>query len=775
MPPQLLNDGGWVDDPDWQDDVEPSMWERLNTPMTKVPTQIAKSAGDWLTQPTLATSPTGQGGFHDYLAGVNARMKGFGAGAMEGLGNIAESITSPLGAATTLLTLGEGASLKAGLPQIARLLGWGGKAAGAAYGTHGAMEIGQGAYEGDLGRVGRGTVELAGGALGVHGTPKPTVKPTPKVPLATAAEDLAGAVDIKRPNAANFTPEEFAGINEFMGKGADEAEVAAIREGASKPAQTPVKTAIETARINEGGWVDDSPTPSPKTGPRKLGEGIYDPFASYREVPVGTTYKVAPKDMPRKKLVEAIRLGFDYVGMDDSGKIILKKIKESPAPDLVEVSPGQLGVKTDLENPSHFWEAFNLSRGLQAAVDLSAPLRQGIGLIHKKEFRQAIPAMFRSWASEDGFRALQNDIMNRPMFRKTIGADGKVQKSFAEKSGLSLSDLTNLNKREEAIMSTWAEKLWGVGKVVRRSNRAYTGFLNKLRADTFENLVNKTESFGVGTKNNLPLARSLADFVNTATGRGNLGALERAAVPLNSVLFSPRLMASRLRMLDPRMYLMGPKVVRREAIKSLFAIAGVGATVTELGKLAGGTVENDPNSSDFGKVRIGNTRIDPYGGFQQYIVAANRLARPAWLKIPDAEGGTDTPFAPLDTLTGFAGKGGQQVTSSQSENEYDLWNPQRPFDPTHLDVAGRFLRGKAHPVLGFVWSLFGGQRELSGEPMNFTTLNPMENSVAQRFIPILLQDMYELSKTGEIEVPTKLIVGAMAALGMGTQTYGEED
>lgn len=728
---------------------EQSLWERANAPLTIAPSDFAKHVGDSMTEHSLDESMLG------------SQLRGFGAGALQGLGDLVSGLTSPAGIATTLLTAGEGTALKAGLPTIAKALGYGAKAAGGLYAAHGAGEVGEGTMEGDWGRVGRGITEVAGGTLGMRGvTPK-----TGKVAKTLAKSDELIAdihknANIKMNNAAEMTPEGFSGINEFMGNGADEAELAAIRTGASKK---PVDIRPLIAKAKSADAVGQNPS--------KIAEGIYDEFKTYREVPVGTTYKVSPKDMPRKKLNEAIKLGFDFVEIDNEGRVVIKKTKESPAPDLVETSPGQLGVKTDMQKSNKLVEAFNFPRGMMASVDFSAPLRQGIGLIHKKEFWKALPDMFKAWSTEQGFREIQTEIANRPAFRKTIGADGKVQASFAEKSGLSLTDLTDLSKREEAIMSTWAEKV----PLVRRSNRAYTAFLNKLRADTFDSLISSTKSFGVDTKTNLPLARSLAEFVNVATGRGNLGSLERAAVPLNTLLFSPRLMAARLKMLDPRFYLMGPKPVRMEAIKSLFAIAAAGNIVTQLGKLAGGSVENDPNSSDFGKLRIGNTRVDPYAGFQQYIVAANRLIRPGFAHVPGGEGGTDTGIVPIDVATGYLGTGGQKVASSQSENEYELQNPVRPFDPTHKTVAERFLRGKAHPVLGFAWSLMDGAKELSGEHMDFGTINPMENAISQRFIPILMQDIYELSQTGEISLPTKIAVGLASSLGMGTQTYGEEN
>lgn len=420
-------------------------------------------------------------------------------------------------------------------------------------------------------------------------------------------------------------------------------------------------------------------------------------------------------------------------------------------------------------------EAYNLPRALMASIDFSAPLRQGMTLIHKKAFWASLDDMVRSWGSQKFYDATMEGILERPLFKARLQPNGKMARSFAEEAGLRFTDLKSLATREEAIMSSWAEKIPGLGRAVKASNRAYTGFLNKLRADTFEQVIRDSKVFGADGTTNLPLARSLAEYVNNATGRGSLGRLEQSAVALNSLLFSPRLIASRLKFLNPKTYWSSPAPVRKEYIKSLFAVAAVGNTVVQLGKLAGGEVNNNPNSSDYGKLQIGNVRLDPYAGFQQYVVAANRLLRPSWAELPamrDVEGGPANLALPIDLAAGWAGQGGQQMTSSTSGRQYDLWNQQGPFDPTWMDIATRFFRGKAHPVLGFALSLAMGAKEMDGTPMNFGTANPMENAVMQRFIPIFLQDLYELANEDPKLIP---ILAPLTASGMSIQTYGGDN
>lgn len=353
--------------------------------------------------------------------------------------------------------------------------------------------------------------------------------------------------------------------------------------------------------------------------------------------------------------------------------------------------------------------------------------------------------------------------------------------------------MTSLSNREEQLMSTWAEsggmfntnetmaKYGGnqlatgyaatYGNLVRRSNRSYTAFLNNLRADVFESLI-RDGNVLAGVQNNLPLAREIAGFVNTFSGRGSLGGLEKHAALLNTGLFAPRLIASRLTILNPFYYIYASPLVRKEALKCLFAIAAFGNVTLQLIKMAGGEVESDPASSDFGKGKIGNTRMDPWTGIQQYVVGANRLIRPSWAKIPIRGREIDTGIVPLNLSIGYARSGGWRSKSSISGKESDLLNPKGPYGQTPADVGMRFLRGKTNPVINFAWALATGAKEMNGKKMNLTTMNPMENAVMQRLIPILWQDLYEISKSHPALLPLMI----PAAFGMGIQNYdGSKD
>lgn len=380
-------------------------------------------------------------------------------------------------------------------------------------------------------------------------------------------------------------------------------------------------------------------------------------------------------------------------------------------------------------------EAINLPRAIMATGDLSAPLRQGVFLIGRpKQWIPAFRDMFKYAFSEDAYQGLQDDIQARPTY--------PLMREY--NLGITNMDNPSLTGREEAFMSNLGEKIPVFGPVARGSNRAYAGFLTKLRADTFDDLLKSAQESGAvnvnesGVLSDPKVVSDIASFVNNATGRGNLGeiplfgsALQKSQVALNGALFSPRLMASRLNLLNPVYYTQLDPFVRKEALKSLLTFGGTALTIAGLSKLAGADVGTDPRSADFGKIKVGDTRYDPWGGFQQYIVAASRL------------------------LSG-------QMVSSTTGREFNLGEGYKPT--TRMDIIKRFFESKESPIASFVTSLLEG-KTATGEDVKL----PVE--IIDRFIPMVWQDTFDLMKErGLAGLPMSL----PALFGVGVQTYGDQ-
>lgn len=360
---------------------------------------------------------------------------------------------------------------------------------------------------------------------------------------------------------------------------------------------------------------------------------------------------------------------------------------------------------------------YDAARNLMTTGEFSFILRQGkmTALSHPILTAKAIPDTVRALFSDEvGARAIDLQTMNKPE-----AAAARAAKLHLVEEGAKLS------RQEEIFASKWAEKIPGL----RNFNQAGRVFLNKVRFDVWKLLRDQLPEITPERD------AQLAKFVNEATGRGTLGGAEGAAVTLGRVMFSPRFLASRIQLLVGHSLWGGDAATRRiiakEYAKSLAAL-GVYYTLLAQMKDKNGkpaTIEKDPRSSDFGKVKVGNTRLDPLAGLAQLITFG---ARTATLERKDAKG---------------------KITSLQSPAfGQQKWS----------DVAANFARSKLHPVPGAVINLFNGT-DLGGNPA--TIQNQALNMVA----PLTYMDVYQALK--EQDMPEAEIMSLLTLLGEGLQTY----
>lgn len=247
-----------------------------------------------------------------------------------------------------------------------------------------------------------------------------------------------------------------------------------------------------------------------------------------------------------------------------------------------------------------FLSVWNFPKAIKASLDVSAPFRQGIFLSagHPGRFFGQFAPMFKALGSEKFAREFDASIRATPRSKRLYIAP---------------IDNATLGAREEAFMSGLADKVPGVSA----SNRAYVTYLNGLRAGVYDDVVAGWKAGGK-TVTDADLD-GLADFINHATGRGDLGKLNDIAPALNGLFFSPRFVASRFQSIgDALGVVKSPSsLAAREAATDMVKFVGAGLTVLTLAKMAGAQVEGDPRSANFGKIKVGPHTVDIWGGSQQ--------------------------------------------------------------------------------------------------------------------------------------------------------------
>lgn len=377
-------------------------------------------------------------------------------------------------------------------------------------------------------------------------------------------------------------------------------------------------------------------------------------------------------------------------------------------------------------------EIFNVPRSLMASMDFSAPLNQAFiaTLSHGKEAKAAVKDMFKAAASQKKFDQFFYDIK-----------DSHRYELFKDKLKLRLSDPHSpyLTAREDAFMSGYAERIPIAGKGVKASERAYVMYLNKLRWDILNKLIDRYEESGRTYKNSQELYEKAARYVNNITGAGNMGRMEKFAPMFTTLFFSPRLMASRLNLMNPNYYRTLPKELKVQALKDMSQAFGLASAI--LGSFVlyqhankndddPITVELDPRSPDFAKIRQGNTRWNILGGFQPYMRAATQFA---------------------------SGK----KKSANSGIIRDL-DGEGPFKETRGTVLGDLLRSKLAPVPDMLWNIAEGEN-MVGEK---TTLR---GEAWSHLFPLSIQSMWE--GADQYGAGTLPLVGVPGMFGIGVQTY----
>src|SRR5213592_137060 len=571
-----------------------SGYEFANKPLLDV-TPYGRRASESITTPTLADSDS-------YWM---PRIKGFIGGATEGLSNVASSLTSPLSLATMAASCGA----VRGIPGASMLT----RALSLPIAAHGAYQVATGKTPSEQLF---GAAEMAGGGAGMFHVPPirggriKSISPEIEPQLADLTAQHLAELTKHADEVVHKTPTELAQKSAI--EEVSPVEQPPVIKPRVKANQDGTFTNLDTGEVLDKTGKVIAPPEVPPEGKQPF--NVAD-LQGLERAPETSGYKggeqarATAEELSKKPFTAQLQSSLDERAANPEQPRLASEFGEQ------EVSPtgggGQIPPKgptrmlssdeldpsipiterkaPELQKASLASELYNLPRGLMS-MDLpfmtSAAFRQASPMAWTGNWLKAWTKAAKAYGSTAAYDAMQADISNskyfKPRYEPITDKQGNTlnyreKPSYAEEVGLKTTDLRHLTSREESIASGLAEKIPVYGQAVRASNRAYTAFLNDLRKNTLEKLVGQAKDMGENPETNLVLGKEIASFINNATGRGELNIgigkknvnLEQSSKLLTNALFSPRLIASRIKFLNPSTYIQASPMVRQEYIKGL--------------------------------------------------------------------------------------------------------------------------------------------------------------------------------------------------------------
>lgn len=375
---------------------------------------------------------------------------------------------------------------------------------------------------------------------------------------------------------------------------------------------------------------------------------------------------------------------------------------------------------------------FGTAKSLKASLDNSFFGRQGLKVLttHPTVWGEAFA---KSWGDIgkglkgiDALDALDADTLSR--VNNINGRYGKMK--------------LDVHSTEEAFPSALQEKVPGLGRLFKATEYAYVGAAHRMRADLADQILEKAQKAGVDIDDAEQLEK-IGKLINSMTGRGHLGKAEGGADVLNNLFFSPRNWKSNIDTITAHQFQKGTNVfnrdksakfVRKEAAQNLVKmIAVVGATMAAAENFKPGSVEKDPRSSDFGKIKIGNTRFDVSGGMASIATVATRLAT--------------------------------RETKSSTTGQVTKLNGDEFGARSTWDVLMDYAEGKMSPGAGAIKQVLTGK--------NFIGEKVTPGSFAKDlFMPLPVSNYEELKN--DPKSANTLIAMISDGLGVGTNTYSAQ-
>lgn len=366
----------------------------------------------------------------------------------------------------------------------------------------------------------------------------------------------------------------------------------------------------------------------------------------------------------------------------------------------------------------------DVSKSIGASLDDSFALRQGAKAFWtdfprwQKAFRNSFVDLAKGAKNaESAEREINAHIMADPYYDQAI------------KDGLAVR---NVKSVDDVFPTSAPGRIPILGRAFNASEVAYSGFADNLRMGIYKNQLKLADGLGEGLS---PTVRkNIAKEVNSLTGRGGFGSSEALAGKANIAFYSLRFLKSNVDtlLLHPAGIGVGGvgSQAQKTAAKNLLKIiTGTAAVLGTANALKPGSVQFDPRSTDFGKIKVGDTRFEVTGGMDSLVTLASRI-------LTETSKSTNGTVSKLNT-----GKFGSS---------------------SDLDVLVNYLTGKTSPVAGVGVSLLKGKTFSGSKPS-------LGNSVGQLAEPLNVANFTELK--GDKNSANILVAVIADTLGVSTNTY----
>lgn len=378
---------------------------------------------------------------------------------------------------------------------------------------------------------------------------------------------------------------------------------------------------------------------------------------------------------------------------------------------------------------------FYIKNPKEAFIDLSGAVKSTITSLDNSFFgRQGLKVLFtnpstwykgfkKSWSDigkelkgQDAMIPIKADVLSRQN-----ALNGKYKQAKLAVDVLS----------EEAYPSSLPEKIPMFGRLFKASESAFNGAALRLRSDLFDKYIKKAEEMGMDIDDPVRL-ESYGKLVNSLTGRGNIGKLEGISPEVNATFFSVKFLKSNFdtltaHLLDPKMSTETKKIAANNLAK---IVTGIATTLYVAEQMQPGSVETDPTSANFGKIKIGSTRFDVTGGMASMVTLAMRLMK--------------------------------NQTKSSNTGKVTKLGTGKFGSRTRWDVVGDYFEGKLSPVAGVIRDYMKGEDYDGNKP---TVKSTVENLVT----PMPIQDLQELLDNPD---SANVIMSMIASgLGISISTY----